>query len=786
MEKAVNTLKTLLKVKPLQEAYALTDANFGELGIEKWNTELFGDEANKKENNDLKSLGIDLVIFGKFEDLVDTTLATANSMAYQRTEVNKGQPYIGVVRINKNIDFSKPNTKEFFQTVLVHEFTHILGFSKNFFETYYNNIFTKVDSDGLTRRYLNSPKLLEVARKYFNCPTLEGVELENQGGEGTEDSHWEARILLGEYMIGYSYSEEQVISEFTLAVLEDSGYYKPNYYTGGLMRFGKHKGCEFLEQKCINPQTHKVNEKFENEFFDTLSLVSDIDAGCSSGRQSRTYKFFYLISNLPNAYRYFENPEMAVYLPADYCPVSLIIPEEENLAHYSGHCSQKGQGYYGSQLNYNAINFDAKSETLIGLTGEQFTDHSFCFLSSLYKNIISFTKIHEIVRANCYEVFCSQRSLTLKIFEDYIVCPRAGGKIKVGGYEGYLLCPDYNLLCSGTVLCNDIFDCVEKRSEIKDKDYIYDYEIQTSQNIAGSKNVAYATDNYELSEDGKCPQNCKICKEDNICLECRDDYGLLLEESGEIKCYSNSFLSKGYFKNEETNMFEKCLDNCISCTNKESCDECSSVYMYIEHRCQIPSSADKIVANCLEYDTNENCIKCKSNYAFKGTNKGQCLSIKTDLANYYTKDGISYYPCSEANPECSTCYFDQNTKNITCTLCINEFVLLNKLGGICISKEEIDDRYYLINDTHIGDCTENIENCAVCVNATVCSECKEGWYLIRGNNNGNGKDECSNYFELGMDDESSDSRESPVDNSIYFSFVYIFGLHFILSLFYFY
>ena len=143
MEKAVNTLKTLLKVKPLQEAYALTDANFGELGIEKWNTELFGDEANKKENNDLKSLGIDLVIFGKFEDLVDTTLATANSMAYQRTEVNKGEPYIGVVRINKNIDFSKPNTKEFFQTVLVHEFTHILGFSKNFFETYYNNIFTK-------------------------------------------------------------------------------------------------------------------------------------------------------------------------------------------------------------------------------------------------------------------------------------------------------------------------------------------------------------------------------------------------------------------------------------------------------------------------------------------------------------------------------------------------------------------------------------------------------------------------------------------------------------------
>ena len=230
------------------------------------------------------------------------------------------------------------------------------------------------------------------------------------------------------------------------------------------MRFGKHKGCEFLDQKCVNPQTHKVNEKFENEFFDSLSLGNNFDAGCSSGRQSRTYKLFYLVSDLPEAYRYFENPEMAVYLPADYCPVSLIIPEEENLAHYSGHCSQKGKGYYGSKLNYLTDNFDGKSETLIESTEEKFSDHSFCFLSSLYKDFDSNPEfIYGIIRANCYEIFCSQRSLTLKIFEDYIVCPRAGGKIKVEGYKGYLLCPDYNLLCSGTELCNDIFDCVEKK-----------------------------------------------------------------------------------------------------------------------------------------------------------------------------------------------------------------------------------------------------------------------------------------------------------------------------------
>ena len=44
--------------------------------------------------------------------------------------------------------------------------------------------------------------------------------------------------MLGDYMIGADYGET-VISEITLAVFEDSGWYKVNYYTGGLFRYGK-------------------------------------------------------------------------------------------------------------------------------------------------------------------------------------------------------------------------------------------------------------------------------------------------------------------------------------------------------------------------------------------------------------------------------------------------------------------------------------------------------------------------------------------------------------------
>ena len=68
------------------------------------------------------------------------------------------------------------------------------------FSRKYKNIINKTDSDGIDRSYINSPKVLEVERKYYNCPDLDGVELEEYGGEGADGSHWDARILLGDYM----------------------------------------------------------------------------------------------------------------------------------------------------------------------------------------------------------------------------------------------------------------------------------------------------------------------------------------------------------------------------------------------------------------------------------------------------------------------------------------------------------------------------------------------------------------------------------------------------------
>ena len=43
-----------------------------------------------------------------------------------------------------------------------------------------------------------TPKVVEHAKKYFNCSTITGVELEDQEGEDSFPSHWDQRILLGD------------------------------------------------------------------------------------------------------------------------------------------------------------------------------------------------------------------------------------------------------------------------------------------------------------------------------------------------------------------------------------------------------------------------------------------------------------------------------------------------------------------------------------------------------------------------------------------------------------
>ena len=647
------TLNSLLRVVE-KYCYDFPANGLDKYGYYSWNKAKFG---ISQSNPYFKTCdyNIDLFIVSRFfnSDEIEDNENKDHIIISQILYINAktGKPFIGSIAINQRIMQSNAklkNFEDFFKSSLLHHFIHLLGFDNWVMDSYFSNyIIKEIDIYGIKRKYINSTNVIKTAKKYYNCSDIKGVELE----DNSTSLHWESRILLGEIMTVIEYEPEQVISEFTLALLQDTGYYIPYFYTGGLMQYGRNKGCKFIKEKCV--QNEIIYSKFENEFhsINTIKSSKGIDPSCSSGRQSRTYSVIYIYYvPIPSYYQYFTNSSYGGYEYADFCPVAEDYYEERKNAYNFGRCNKLGSSDYGTMINYSDNKY-YKSSELKNITGEIYSDHSFCYQSSLYKNNITNKDYYSnVIRSICYESFCSSKSLTIKIFDNYIVCPRQGGKISAIGFVGYILCPDYYLICSSNIICNDMFDCVKKKSKIKEESYNYDYESKTSQNlIRAEKEEIDNENNYELSDDGICNKNCKQCLDNNKCIKCRKNYIFLgNKENDEILCINESEVEKGYYKDENNSIYYKCGKNCGKCLNDLICIKCEENYTKVNNSniCYLINELipyyrqdpnDKynyikcnlIYDNCLTCNSTQ-CLSCKNNYIFTNDNFLHCKEINTN------------------------------------------------------------------------------------------------------------------------------------------------------------
>ena len=124
-----------------------------------------------------------------------------------------------------------------------------------------------------------------------------------------------------------------------------------------------------------------------------------------------------------------------------------------------------------------------------------------------------------------------------------------------------------------------MFDCVEKKSEIKKDAYDYDYQINTTQNIARAEIENFDDENnYELSDDGICSKYCNQCTNNKKCIKCKNNFGLVGNKvNDELICLSENELKIGYYKNNES-IYYKCIENCEECLNDISCNKCMDNY----------------------------------------------------------------------------------------------------------------------------------------------------------------------------------------------------------------
>jgi len=395
----------------------------------------------------------DLIVYPQVdtgeEFITSETIAAASHCLL--SEVSQ-RPIVGIILLNKNLN-TKNDLEYYIRNALFHEFFHILGFNFLFFKNkqYEENSYT----------YLNSPKLLEKAKIHFGCDDIKGIRLEDQGESGTVGSHWDARFMQGELMIGEDYSEV-VMSDMTLAFLEDLGYYKVNYYTGGLFRFGKNQGCSFLEKKCI----YSEGTLFPNEFcyesnkpFCTGSLTS----------KGTCYIVKYK-EDLPTNYRYFADSKVGGKKLADYCPISFFTKYDDDY-NYPMNCA------YGKKEN---------DDEIIG-------SNSICFKSSI--NLRSNSSI-------CYEIECDRINKQIKVKIGLKTALCYGTKYDIENPDdlnGFLSCPDYNMVCTSNTWCNNMFDCIDRES-IPDES-TYDYISDRTKLINRDNILIKVDDSKKLGED---------------------------------------------------------------------------------------------------------------------------------------------------------------------------------------------------------------------------------------------------------------------------------------------
>ena len=421
------TTSTYSLVKSLLQQTRVEFSKF--VQVQHTNFDLSGSADDIMELCELDTLGAgyadflvnnDVIIFPQFDsDLGSNVLAAAAPCIV----TNSNRPYGGVLYINTNLNFNKGNTNQYLKNILLHEITHILVFHPYFFTA------LKLNQTEGSKSYIISPKAVAKAREHFDCSSITRIPLENQGGTGSVGSHWESRYMLGDYMISTDYPD-QAISDITLGLFEDSGFYKVNYYSGGLFKFGKGKGCEFFNKDCIE------NEKatFE-EFCDTANA-----AMCSSSRtlKSSCYLTTYT-SSIPTAYQYFSDPRKGGFPAADYCPVP--YQAHSSSTYFSNHCSI-GSSSLSSEYN-EKIGFD-----------------SFCFMSSILPSSSTASTSQIPI---CYEVRCDadNNQFTVTIGSSEIACPTDGGTVSApSGFTGSIVCPKYSDIClSDGSVCNEMFSC---------------------------------------------------------------------------------------------------------------------------------------------------------------------------------------------------------------------------------------------------------------------------------------------------------------------------------------
>lgn len=351
----------------------------------------------------------DLVLIVTGRPTPTNTVAWATECAADQS----GRPVFGHINIGPGELEDFEFQKQYIYKVLLHELTHVIGFNSYKFPYYkdstgkpYKNVIKTQVINGKKISKIITPRVLAEARDHFGCPEMDGVPLEDGGDWTTSDSHWEKRLFKNEYMTGSS-DHTAVISKISLALLEDTGFYKVEYEHAEHFEWGRGMGCSFVNGRCSDWENRKG-------YFCTQPGTK----GCTVDRSAMGYcNLIRHRSELPTPVRYFADSHFGGSdALADYCP--------HVAAYANGVCS------------------DSRNQPEDAAFGESFGENSKCFESSLVQD--GRWKKPDI-QPMCYDFRCIEEEegmkLEVSVNGSWHYCPFDGQIVNVSGFSGSLHCP---------------------------------------------------------------------------------------------------------------------------------------------------------------------------------------------------------------------------------------------------------------------------------------------------------------------------------------------------------
>ncbi|KAL4180479.1 hypothetical protein AMTRI_Chr13g92280 [Amborella trichopoda] len=303
---------------------------------------------------------------------------------------------------------------------LIHEVMHVLGFDPHAFAHFRDerkrrrNQVTSQSVDEKLGRMVTRvvlPRVVMHSRYHYGAfsENFTGLELEDGGGRGTSGSHWEKRLLMNEIMTG-SVDTRSVVSKMTLALLEDSGWYRANYSMAEHLDWGRNQGTEFVTSPCnLWKGAYRCN---------TTQL-----SGCTYNREAEGYCPIVSYSgDLPQWARYFPQSNKGGQSSlADYCTYFV--------AYSDGSCTDTNSARAPDRM-----------------LGEVRGASSRCMTSSLVRT--GFVRGSTTQGNGCYQHRCIKNKLEVAVDGIWKVCPEGGGPVQFLGFNGELICPAYHELCS--------------------------------------------------------------------------------------------------------------------------------------------------------------------------------------------------------------------------------------------------------------------------------------------------------------------------------------------------